>query len=80
MYSVSTSDIMKSYLTRVCNKKIRNGYITLEKKGCYAINKFSLRARISININQTERITDKMRKGCDPIKGLGGHFPLYNRN
>ena len=25
-------DIIKSYLTRVCEKKIRNGYITLETR------------------------------------------------
>ena len=28
-YSALTYDIMKSYLTRVRDKKIRNGYITL---------------------------------------------------
>ena len=28
---------MESYLTRVLDKKIRNGYITWGKKGCYVI-------------------------------------------
>ena len=39
MYSDLTYDVMKSYLTRVWDKKIRNGNITLEKKGCYEINR-----------------------------------------
>ena len=30
MYSVLTYDVMKSYLTRVWDKKIRNVYVTLE--------------------------------------------------
>ena len=30
MYSALTYDVMKSYLTSVRDKKIRNGYITLE--------------------------------------------------
>ena len=30
-------DVMKSYLTRVRDKNIRNGYITLESKVCYVI-------------------------------------------
>ena len=32
MYSALTYDVMKSYLKRVWEKKIRNGYITLETK------------------------------------------------
>ena len=32
MYSALTYDVMKSYLTRVWDKKIRNDYITLETK------------------------------------------------
>ena len=32
MYSALTYDVMKSNLTRVRDKKIRNGYITLETK------------------------------------------------
>ena len=32
MYSALTYDVMRSYLTNVCNKKIRNGYITLETR------------------------------------------------
>ena len=32
MYSASTYDVMESYLTRVRDKKIRNGYITLETR------------------------------------------------
>ena len=37
-YSALTYDVMKSYLTRVRDKKIRNGYITLDTKlGCYVI-------------------------------------------
>ena len=31
-YSVLTYDVMKSYLTRVRDKKIRNGKITLETR------------------------------------------------
>ena len=36
MSSALTYDVMKSYLTRVWDKKIRNGYITLETS-CYVI-------------------------------------------
>ena len=32
MYSALTFDVMKSYLTRVWDKKTRNGYIALETK------------------------------------------------
>ena len=32
MYSAFTYDVMKSYLTRVLDNKIRNGYITLETR------------------------------------------------
>ena len=32
MYSALTYDAMQSYLTHVWNKKIRNGYITLETR------------------------------------------------
>ena len=32
MYSASTYDVTKSYLTRVRDKKIRNGYITFETR------------------------------------------------
>ena len=32
MYSVLTYDVIKSYLTRVRDKKIRNGCITLETR------------------------------------------------
>ena len=32
MYSALTYDVMKSYLTRVRDKKNRNGYITLETR------------------------------------------------
>ena len=32
MYSALTYDIMKCYLTRVRDTKIRNGYITLETR------------------------------------------------
>ena len=31
-YSALTYDVMKSYLTRVRDKKIRNGYITLNTR------------------------------------------------
>ena len=37
MYSALTYDVMKSYLTRVWNKKIRNGYFIIGNKGCYVI-------------------------------------------
>ena len=30
MYSALTYDVIKSYPTRVCDRKIPNGYITLE--------------------------------------------------
>ena len=36
-YSALTYDVIKSYLTRVRDKKICNGYITIGKKGCYVI-------------------------------------------
>ena len=32
MRSALTYDVMKSYLTRVRDKKIRNGYVTLETR------------------------------------------------
>ena len=32
MYSALTYDVMKSYLTRVWDKKIRNGYIASETR------------------------------------------------
>ena len=49
MHSAFTFDVMKSYLTRVWDKKIRNGYNitlktrfvwdnTIHNKGCYVIN------------------------------------------
>ena len=38
-YSVLTYDVIKSYLKGVRDKKIRHGYITLEKKGFYVIKK-----------------------------------------
>ena len=31
-YSALTYDVMKSYITRVRDKEIRNGYITLETR------------------------------------------------
>ena len=35
MYSALIYDVMKSYLTRALDKKIRNGCITLEKRVLY---------------------------------------------
>ena len=39
MYSASTYDVMKSYRTRVRDKKIRNSYITLETRVFYVIKR-----------------------------------------
>ena len=44
MYSALKYDVMKAYFKRVSDRKIHNGYITLEKK-CYYVIKTNFKIR-----------------------------------